>query len=194
MIKTTLSVFLVIALSATTMFAQDKTFGLKFGYAITNAYAPNGTLILYTDGSAGQDVSSFEYKPGFQIGVSKKIDLNQPEGYLYISGSYATYGFKDEGENIDLNYIDLEANVHQDFGRNKNLFASLGFGPSILVSDNNKIEVQNKFDLRMNLILGIKVIENINFFFQGKGGWIGLSKESKIKSYLLSFNTEILLF
>lgn len=186
--------FLFILLASHNLFSQDKTLGIKIGYGISNAYAPNGTLLLYSNGMVGQDVSSFEYKPGYQIGITKRIELNSQKEKLYITGQYATYGFKDNNSTIDLNYLELDVNGISEFGRKDNFYLGIGLGPAYLISNNNEIEISNKFDIRLNAMIGIKVLKQFNLFVQGKAGWIGLSKESKIKSYMLSLNTEIILF
>jgi len=191
--KQTLTFFIILLVSYN-LFSQDKTFGVKIGYGISNAHAPNGTLLLRSNGTVGQDVSSFEYKPGYQIGITKRIELNSQKEKLHITGQYTTYGFKDNNSTIDLNYLELDINGFSEFGRKDNFYLAIGFGPAFLISNSNEIEISKKFDIRLNVMIGIKVLKQINLFAQGKMGWIGLSKESKIKSYMLSLNTEILLF
>lgn len=184
--------FLIILLISLKTFSQDKTFGVKIGYAISNAYAPNGTLLIYTNGSVGQDISSFEYKSGYQIGITKRLNLQEKN--IYLTSQYSTYGFKDGNSTIDLNYIELGVSSIIEFGRKEKFYLGIGLGPAVLISHNNEADVSNKFDFRSNAFFGVEVLNNLNLFFEGKAGWIGLSKGSKIKSYMLSINTEILIF
>ncbi|MFI1772799.1 hypothetical protein [Thalassobellus citreus] len=176
------------------LFSQDKTFGLKFGYGISNAYAPNGELILYTGGGAGQGNDSFEYTSGFQVGISKLLFFKNEENYLSMNAEYVTNGYKDNIYTIDLDYIELNTTIINEFGRNYNLFLGIGGGLAYLVNHSEEIDAKNKLDIRMNVMLGYKLSDNLKLYFQGKAGWIGLSKENKIKSYMLSLNTEFLLF
>ena len=185
---------LLLILIPYSILSQDKTFGLKFGYGISNAYAPNGELILYTDGSAGQGNDSFEYTSGFQLGLSKLLFLKNEDNYLAISAEYVSNGYKDNLYTIDLDYIELNATIMGDFGRNSNLFLGVGGGLGYLVNYSKEIDANNKVDVRMNVMLGHKLTNDLKIYFQGKAGWIGLSKENKIKSYMITFNTELMLF
>ncbi|MCF7568308.1 hypothetical protein L3X37_08020 [Sabulilitoribacter arenilitoris] len=192
--KSTLVTFLIIFFISVNIYSQDKTFAIKFGYGISNAYAPNGELLLYTDGSAGQGNDSFEYTSGFQVGVSKLLFLKSEENYLSINAQYVTNGYKDNLYTIDLDYIELDATIINEFGRNYDFFVGIGGGPAYLVNHSEEIDVKNNLDLRINLMLGYKISETLKLYFQGKAGWIGLSKDNKIKSYMITFNTEFMLF
>ena len=176
------------------LFSQDKTFGVKFGYGISNAYAPNGELIFYTDGSAGQGNDSFEYTSGYQVGISKLIFLRNEENYLSINAQYATNGYEDNLYTVNLDYLELDATIMNEFGRNSNFLLGIGIGPSYLINHSEEIDIKNKLDIRTNVMLGYKLLDNMRIYFQGKAGWIGLSKENKIKSYMITFNTEFMLF
>ncbi|MEC3906146.1 hypothetical protein VOI54_03895 [Tamlana sp. 2201CG12-4] len=185
---------LIILFSSFYTYSQDKTFGLKFGYGISNAYAPNGELIFYTDGSAGQGNDSFTYTSAFQIGLSKEFYFRNDQNYLLVNAQYATNGYEDNIYTVDLDYIELDATIINELGRDKKFFLGIGGGISYLLNHSEEIDAKNKLDVRSNAMVGYKLSDNLKIYFQGKAGWIGLSKENKIKSYMLSFNTEFMLF
>ena len=174
--------------------AQDNAFGAKLGYVITNAYYPDGNLVLYTDGSGGQGNNSFSYKSGFQLGLFKEIPLKSTPGYIYIAGQYVNYGFNDNDLTVDLNYIELDINGVQKFGKSDKFLVGFGLSPAYLISNSNEIEIDSKFDIRANTIIGFKLSNTMKLFFQGKIGFLKLNSESELKSYLLSLNTEISIF
>jgi hypothetical protein len=184
----------MVLLLPLSIFSQNKTFGLNIGYGISNAYAPDGELILYTDGSAGQGTDSFEYTLGYQIGFSKLLYFKNEDNYLSVNAQYLTMGYKDELYTVDLDYIELDATIIGEFGRSSQFFMGIGGGPAYIINSSHKIDVQNKFDIRLNGQIGYFLSNELKIYFQGKAGWIGLSKENKIKSYMLSLNTEFMLF
>ena len=74
--------FLLIALHGN---SQERSVAVKVGYGISNAYAPNGKA-LRSSREITEDVSSFTYKPGYQVGITKKLNLES--GLLHITGQW----------------------------------------------------------------------------------------------------------
>lgn len=184
-------IFYIILLSCFVSYAQDEpSLGIRGGYVFSNALVPSGIYVLYSDGIPVEKNKSFDYKTGYQAGISFKYPFEKLT--LEIAATYVTNGFKDGGIAYTLDYLDVDGTALA-YIKESPAFVGAGIGYSFLV-DYANIDVTNKYDVRINAVAGVRIIDNLSVFAQGKLGLINVEAASELSNYMFSLNLEYLFF
>lgn len=173
------------------VYAQEEpSFAIRGGFLISNGKVPNGNYVFTYDGTVREESDSFDFASGYQFGVAFKYPFD--DFTLEIATTYTTNGFKNEGETYKLNYLDVDGTAIT-YIQNSPAYVGGGIGYAFLLHHEN-LAVTNKYDVRLNGVVGVKLADNINVFLQGKLGFINVQADSELNNYLFSLNLEYLFF